>query len=406
MDSSGQASKRDTITTSVRESMPKSEYLKSLLIVTLLSLTNCQFSNGSQVSHQPSGEISNNASQVKEEDVSLDWFTSSTLKGTDIISSSEAESFINDVYQTLDSNIFDPAFKEKEREQHLRELLAEADTKPNWSRSELTARISNQLKKLSISHLRILDPTEGEKLFRIFEQKPLPNATPDPAVSTEMRGEVGILGVKSFIIPLITKAELDRAKAQLSQARVILIDVRGNGGGYGSSISYLVEDIIGSDKVLWRDRTRKGLQMKEPYVFRGYFDDAINAEAKAEIQLGEEHSYIEWRTRLEAQKDPRPHFILIDDRCGSSCDLFAGIIKDYGSAKILGVRTIGALFGGDAFRLRWQGFALVAPTLQVVSPKGHTIEGVGVQPDIEIPECANSGNQCLEKAIQIIRAKS
>jgi hypothetical protein len=27
---------------------------------------------------------------------------------------------------------------------------------------------------------------------------------------------------------------------------------------------------------------------------------------------------------------------------------------------------------------------------------------VGVQPDIQIPECKNSGKQCLEKAIEVV----
>lgn len=383
--------------------MPKTKHLtRFLLIITLVSVTSCQLFNKSQLDHQSSQGSISKVTQAQKQDVSLDWFTSSTLKGTNTISSSEAKLFIRDVYQTLESNIFDPKFKKDEREQHLREILAKVETKPNWSRSELTTHISNQLKKLSVSHLRLLDPVEGQKLFRMIEQKPLSNARPDPAVSAEMRGKIGILRVKSFIIPLITKAELDRRKAQLSQAKIILIDLRGNGGGYGSSISYLVEDIVGSNKLLWRDRTREGLQKKEPYIFRGYFDDAINGKAKAEIELGKEHSYIEWRTRLEAQKDSRPHFILVDGQCGSSCDLFTGIIKDYRAAKILGTRTMGALFGGDAFRLRWQGFALIVPTVQVVSPKGNTIEGVGVQPDIEIPECANSSSQCLEKAIKVV----
>jgi hypothetical protein len=384
--------------------MPKTKYFKtSFLFITLLGLVGCQFWASSQT-QQPSAIIASSPNQVEEEDVSLDWFTSSSLRGTDVISSSEAKSFIYDVYQTLDSKIFDPDFKAAERQQHLSELLAEAETQANWSRSDVTVQISDRLKQLSVSHLRLLDPIDGEQLFRIFEQKPLPEATPEPAVSTEMRGDIGILRVKSFIVPLITKAELDRAKAQLAQAKVILIDVRGNEGGFGSSVSYLVEDIVGPDKVLWRDRTREGLQAEEPYIFRGYFDDAVNVEAKAEIELGEKYAYIEWRTRSDAQTDPRPHFILIDDQCGSACDLFAGIIKDYGAATILGVRTIGALFGGDAFRLKWPGFALIAPTVQVVSPKGHTIEGVGVPPDIEIPECANDGSQCLDKAIQIIQS--
>lgn len=384
--------------------MSKIEYLKrGFLLVTLLGFLGCQSANPNRVSQQTRQETTSRVNQTEEE-VSLDWFTSSDLENTDIISSSEAKLFIEDVYQTLDRQIFDPAFKKAEREQHLSELLAEAEAKPNWTRAELTARISEQLDRLAVSHVRLLDPTEGERLFRIFEQKPLPDETPEPSVSSEMRGEIGILRVKSFIVPLITKAQLDQAKAQLAQAKIILIDVRGNEGGYGSSVSYTVEDLVGANKVLWWDRTREGLDIEKPYVFRGYFDDAANAEAEADIALGEEHPYVEWRTRLEAQQDPRPHFVLIDDRCGSACDLFAGVVKDYGAAKILGVRTMGALLGGDAFRLRWQGFALIAPTVQVISPKGLTIEGVGVPPDVEIPECANGGSQCLERAIQMIQA--
>ncbi|MEP0921733.1 S41 family peptidase [Leptolyngbya sp. ST-U4] len=383
--------------------MQKTEFIKRLvLLITLLNLTSCQLSNPSQSNNQPLKV--NDATSTEETDVSLNWFTDSQLKPTDTVSAAEAKAFVHNVYQTIDDQIFDPAFKKAERNQQQQDLLATLDTQSGWSRAELTERISNELNKLSVSHLRILDPTAGATLFRIFEQKPLPDATPTPSVSAEMRGEVGILRVESFIVPLITKAELDRAKAQLAQAQVILIDVRANGGGFGSSVSYLVEDIIGPDKVVSRDRTREGLKVQEPYIFRGYFDDAINAEAKAEIELSETHPYIEWRTRLKAQVDPRPHFILVDHQCGSACDLFAGIIKDYGSAKILGVRTMGALLGGDALRLRWQGFALIVPISQVISPKGHLIEGVGVQPDIEIPECANGGNQCLEKAIEIANA--
>jgi C-terminal processing protease CtpA/Prc len=378
----------------------------SVIVAALLNVVGCTGDKSASESAKLDPVIAGAQSSPQEsaDDVSLDWFTSSQLKPTDTISASEAKKFANNVYQTLDRKIFDPSFKKEERNQQLQELLTEIDAKPIWSRAELIDRISNQLEELSVSHLRILDPIEGEKLFRVVEQQPLPDATPEPAISAEMRGEIGILRVKSFLIPQVTKAELDRAKAQLSQAKVILIDLRGNGGGAGSSISYLIEDIVGADKVLWRDRTREGLQSQEPYIFRGYFDDAINAEAEAEIKLSNEHPYVEWRTRSDAKRDLRPHFILVDDQCGSSCDLFAGIIKDYGSAKILGVRTMGALFGGDAVRLDWQGFALIAPTLQVISPKGNTIEGVGVQPDIQIPECQNSGSQCLDKAIEIVGA--
>ncbi|KAB8335430.1 hypothetical protein SD80_003680 [Scytonema tolypothrichoides VB-61278] len=373
-----------------------------LLLVALLGLGSCSSSKVPPVNNAPHEKRAGEISQAQDEDVSLEWFTSSKLKDTDIVSVSDAKLLITNVYQILDGKIFDPAFKKGERNQHFKLLLAEVSAKPSWSRAELTERISSQLKKLSVSHLRLLDPTEGEKLFRLIEQNPASNAKPNPAVSAQIRGEVGILQVKSFLIPQVTKAALDRAKAQLSPAEVILIDLRGNGGGAGSSISYLIEDIIGPDKVLWRDRTRAGLRIKEPYVFRGYFDDAINAEAKAEIKLAREHPYVEWRTRSLAKKDPRPYYVLVDDRCGSSCDLFAASVQENRGAKLLGVRTMGALLAGEAFKLSWQGFALIVPTAQVISPNGNTIEGVGVQPDIQIPECKNSSKRCLEKAVEVV----
>ena len=383
--------------------MHKTQFIQQfLLLVTPLSLASCRSFGLSQ--RQERQVSVNSAKQAEITDVSLDWFADSELEPTDTVSASAAEAFVNNIYQTLDDKIFDPAFKQEERNRQLQELLAAIDSQPSWSRAELTERVSNQLENLSVSHLRILDPVEGEKLFRMIEQEPLSDATPEPAISTEMRGRIGILTVRSFLIPQVTKSALDQAKSQLSQAEVILIDLRGNGGGAGSSISYLVEDIVGADKVLWRDRTREGLQLEEPYVFQGYFDDSINAQSEAEIKLSEEQPYVEWRTRSEAKQDPRPHFVLVDDQCCSSCDLFAGIIKDYEAATILGVRTMGALFGGDAFRLDWQGFALIVPIFQVTSPKGNTIEGVGVQPDVEIPECQNSSSQCLEKAVEIVSA--
>jgi hypothetical protein len=365
---------------------------KFFLIVVLLGLTSC-FASNSQA---------NKESSQSEEKVSLDWFVASPLKDTDIVSNAEAKLFIEEIYQIIDEKIFDPAFKKREREQNFNELMAEIDKKSNWSRSHLTKRINNQLQKLSMSHLKILDPIAGEKLFRLFEQEPSSDLKSEPAVSAKMKGEIGILRVKSFIIPQITKAAVDRAKAQLSQSKIILIDLRGNGGGSVSSISYVIEDIIGADKIIDTERSRRGLTMEEPYIFRGYFEDSINFGGEAEIKLSQEKGYIQWRTRSQTKKDSRPYYILVDDRCGSACDVFAATIQDYQAATILGVRTMGMLFGGEAFKLKWPGYALIVPVTQVLSPNGRIVEGVGVQPDIEIRECKNGGAQCLEKAIELI----
>lgn len=371
---------------------------KGLLLFALLSLVSCGVNLSEGANSKPSEARTSETSQTNdEEDVSLEWFTASTLKETDIVSALEAKSFINNVYQTLDDNIFDPAFKQEVREQHLEQLITQVETKPSWSRAAIAELVRTQLKKLSISHVRILDPVEGETLFRLFEQEPSPEAS-ESAVSAQMRGNIGILRIKSFIVPQISKAAINQAKAQLSPATVMLLDLRGNGGG---DIPSLIEDIVGADKIMTTDRTRKGLTVREPSVFRGYYNDTAGQETGA--KLLEERDYIQWRTRLEAKKDPRPYFILVDDRCGSACEVFAAIAQENGGAKILGVRTIGAVLSAEAFKLRWQGFALIAPTAQVFSPKGNPIEGVGVQPDHQIPECKSDGDseRCLEQAIAV-----
>ncbi|MCC5653456.1 S41 family peptidase [Nostoc sp. XA013] len=344
-------------------------------------------------------------SHKDKEEVSLDWFTDSKLKSTDTISSSEGKLFVNNVFQTLDKNIFNPTFKRQLREQNLKALVTLVDAKPTWSRLELTQLVNNQLEKLSISHVRVFDPVEGEQLFRLFSQPSVPTAKSSPTVSAQITGDIGILRVKSFVIPQITKVAVEQALAQLSQTKAILIDLRENGGGAQSSISYVIENIIGPDKVISTERTRHGAAIKQPYIFRGYFADSVKNVALAEIKLSQEKKYIEYRTRFAAKKDPRPHFVLVDQLCGSACEVFAAAAQEHAAAKILGVRTSGSVLGGAVFKLRWQGFILLAPISQTFSFKGNTIEGRGVQPDIPIPECKNSGSQCLEKAIKLISSE-
>ncbi|WP_153061800.1 S41 family peptidase [Gloeocapsopsis dulcis] len=340
-------------------------------------------------------------SQETEEDLSLDWFTSSTLSGTDPVSSAEAKVFVNDVYQKLDANIFNPTFKKELREQNLKELIAEVDTKSSWSRAELTQLTNQYLEKLAISHVRVFDPVEGEQLFRLFTQES-PSTIETNIVSAQVSNQVGILRVKSFVTPQITRHAVEQAKAELSQAKAILIDLRGNGGGVQSAISYLIEDIIGPDKVFAIERTRDGIGMQEPYIFRGYFDDSVKNIGLAEIKLTQEKNFIEYRTRFEARTDPRPHFVLVDHQCGSACEVFAAAVQDHGSAQILGVRTSGSVLGGGVFKLRWQGFIILAPIAYTVSPEDNAIEGKGVQPDIEIATCDNSGDRCFEQAVEIV----
>ncbi|MFZ5558697.1 MAG: S41 family peptidase [Pseudomonadota bacterium] len=349
------------------------------------------------ISEAAAGSMSDNPSAV--------WFSSSPLKGEDIVAGHDAVAFAERLYTILDAKLFDPSFKAEERGRQRAELEAALAARPTWTRSEVVDLVNERLRRLGISHLRILDPIQGAAMAALAEQPPSAEhdaaRAAEPAVSAEVRdGAVGVLRLRSFFVPQITKAAVDRARARLAGARAIVVDVRGNGGGAGSPISYVIEHLLGPDRVISFDRTREGLHRSRPYVVRGYFEDAENTGAQAEIRLSEREPYIEWRTRPDAVKDPRPHVVLVNQECGSACEVFAAAAKENG-VPVLGVRTYGAVLGAGVFKLPWPGYALIVPVLGTLSPMGRIHEGVGVAPDVEIPECHDRPEECLTRAVEI-----
>lgn len=75
--------------------MHKTRHLINLLLVlALLGLESCLSSEVSPVNNAPNRKRASEISQSQEkEDVSLEWFTSSKLKDTDIVSASDATLF-------------------------------------------------------------------------------------------------------------------------------------------------------------------------------------------------------------------------------------------------------------------------------------------------------------------------
>lgn len=82
-----------------------------------------------------------------------------------------------------------------------------------------------------------------------------------------------------------------------------------------------------------------------------------------------------------------PKLVLIDDGTRSGKELVAGTIKYEHLARLVGTRTAGAFLGGAPVRL-FNNRYLVEVAIGHFTPPGiGEIEGVGVQPDIEVPPC-------------------
>lgn len=331
--------------------------------------------------------------------VPSDWLDN-LAPDDDAVAGDESRKLIERILAIIDQKIFDPAFKKAERDRAREQLLASRTE--GQTRKTLAVAIDGALMSTGMSHLRFLRP---EQLRKLEQMLATPSDERDVAtVGAERAGEVGILRVKSFLVPSIRRELVEKALAQLEGSKALLIDLTGNGGGSVSSTLYLLEPVLGPDKAVSLCRLRSGLGNAAPVAQHGGFADEKNQGSQADVDFEREHGFVEWRTSTQAKSLGLPVYALIDQHCASSCDAVAAALRDHRAARLLGARTAGKLLGSVAFRSPWKGHVVLVPEGMVYSPKGEMVEGVGVAPDFEIAACAEGkGRECLDAALAIVR---
>ncbi len=100
-----------------------------------------------------------------------------------------------------------------------------------------------------------------------------------------------------------------------------------------------------------------------------------------------------------------PIVVLIDNNSASASEILAGALKDRQAATLVGVKSYGKgsvqtivpLFRGDAIKLT---------VAKYYTPSGISIDGVGIEPDVEIALPENAGKDVqLAKAIEVMKEK-
>lgn len=105
-----------------------------------------------------------------------------------------------------------------------------------------------------------------------------------------------------------------------------------------------------------------------------------------------------------------PIVVLINGNSASASEIFAGAMKDYGYATLIGTTTYGKGIVQSIFPLTG-GDALKVTTAKYFTPEGNYIHGVGIAPDVELVyEYSGPADQAyemqydnqLQKAIEIL----
>ena len=166
---------------------------------------------------------------------------------------------------------------------------------------------------------------------------------------------------------------LAREKAQEALGRKVskvIIDLRGNGGGYVSAAQEVASLWVENGKLIVEQKSKK----------MGY-NEKIYAEGGAPILNGVKT------------------IVLTNGSTASASEIVAGALKDYGLAKLVGEKTYGK-GSVQALNSLEAGEMLRVTVAKWYTPNGQNIDGEGIKPDKEVERTFEQINKEIDPQLE------
>lgn len=190
-----------------------------------------------------------------------------------------------------------------------------------------------------------------------------------------MDDKIGYIRVSEF--DTVTYDQYEEALDDLEKQGMtgLVVDLRNNPGGSLSTVCDMLDLML-----------PKGLIV--------YTEDKDGK--KTEMKSDEEHQFT------------KPLAVLVNGNSASASEIYSGAIQDYGIGKIVGTQTYGKGVVQQIFDLD-DGTAVKLTIAEYFTPKGRSINGKGITPDVKIKyqsdeENPDADNQ-LEKAVETVKAQ-
>ncbi|GAB4344307.1 MAG: S41 family peptidase [Candidatus Abyssubacteria bacterium] len=192
------------------------------------------------------------------------------------------------------------------------------------------------------------------------------------SVTWDMMAEgIGRVRIREFSEQ--TAAELRKALDELKkqEMRSLILDLRNNPGGLLNVAADVADEFLEKGKLIVYTESRHADQNMK---FKAKHDPSLDSNI--------------------------PMVVLVNGGSASASEIVAGALKDWHRAVILGEKTFGKASVQSIIPLS-DGSGLRLTTAKYLTPKGHSINKVGVAPDIEVKMTKEQMAQLLTASMQV-----
>jgi peptidase S41-like protein len=179
--------------------------------------------------------------------------------------------------------------------------------------AQFAQQVTDQLRTVTKdSHMRLIFGSP-------FANRPPPAVPPDAGFEVKrLEGNIGYLRLARFVPPDVFNPAADKAMQSLADTRVLIVDMRGNGGGHPASVAYLASFFFDP---------KRPVQMSS-LVWRNRGTTTFRTEA--------------FRTSpTPVQYTDRPVYILVDPKTHSAAEAFAYDLQVLKRVTLVGTKTRG-----------------------------------------------------------------
>ncbi len=234
--------------------------------------------------------------------------------------------------------------------------------------------------------------------------------------------QTALIAVRSFTDAHYDRKLIEKLFAEADNAKTIVIDLRGNGGGNADNTSHLLDMILPSGTKVGTfvekadvERFKKRFGREARNLTELVEFGAMTIAARSVFETDSERFKNQFQRPAESmaelvnfvgsksRKEYSGRIVVVTDRAGGSgAEIFAQGIQDLKRGTVVGGQTVGKVLLADSVALPGK-FELHIVTADYVTVTSKRIEGIGVKPDVALkPEIVGSDTRLHKSLLKIL----